>query len=365
MKKIKLSFAIILLGLSLYAQKNIFEENFKSNNNKWALLSNIKKDSATLTIAKNQLIIDGKQQGATVALIDMPNKKIDILKDEEVTITTTVTHLGGNNLKNYGLLIGEKIAEDNFNGYGFTIVDTGYYRIFFSYKGKQTVIKDYTICNALKINNATNKLTIVKKRNQFHFLINDQWVYYFTIYDLNVKNIGVINNSVQKVAFSTIKIESFVKINDKNEQDKINDLTTIVQQSQNQFINAYALKNYDQKKITWLPYMNEDNKNETILFQRGYTDGIYEDTWSYDKITADARLKQYVKYIEKVFGQFEKIEKPNVLGKKTFWLSKNPKFAAGTYILLDEYSLSDNYYIKFAVATDRNITKEEIEKMKD
>ncbi len=365
MKKIILFVSIILVGLSLTAQKNVFEENFKNNKSKWSLSATTTKDSATLSVVKQQLVIDNKQQGVAVSYNTISNKKINITTDEEVTMSVALKHVDGTNLSSYGFLFGEKLPNNIFNGFEFSITDNGYYKLYATDNGKSLKYRGWTLLEGIKKDNAENILTIIKKRNQFHFLINGQWLLNIAETKININSIGVLIAGKQKVAFSAIKIESFTKITDKKEQDKINDLTTIVQQSQNQFINAYALKNSDHKKVTWLPYMNEENKNETIIFQRGYLEAIYEDNWSYEKTVAEARVKQYIKYIEKVFGQFEKIEKPNVLGKKTFWLSKNPKYAVGTYILLDEYSLSDNYYVKFVVATDKNKTKEEIEKMRD
>lgn len=362
MKKVNLSFLIILLGLNLSAQKNIFEETFKNNKNKWALFSSVNKDSATFNVLQGQLVIESKQQGPSSSLTLINNKKININTDEEVTISAALKHISGTNLSAYGILFGEMLPNNKFNGFEFSISDNGYYKLYATKNDKNLKYKGWTPTEAIKKDNAENILTIVKKRNQFHFLINNQWLFYINNDNSIINSIGLVNTGKQKIAYDNIKIESFVKITDKKEQDKINDLTTIVQQSQNEFINAYAGK-YDQfgGLVTWLPYMNEGNKNDNVL----YTPMKYYDNWSYEKTEAETRVKQYTKYIEKVLVQFEKIEKPNVLGKKTFWLSKNPKHIEGTYILLDEFSLSDNYHIKFVVAVDKNITKEEIEKMKD
>lgn len=362
MKKVNLSFLIILLGLNLSAQKNIFEETFKNTKNKWALFSSVNKDSATLNVLQGQLVIESKQKGPSSSLIKISNKKININTDEEVTISVALKHISGTNLSAYGILFGEKLANDKFNGFEFSITDNGYYKLYATKNEKNLKYKGWTPTEAIKKDNAENILTIVKKRNQFHFLINSQWLFYIDNDNSIINSIGVVNTGNQKIAFANIKIESFIKITDKKEQDKINDLTTIVQQSQNLFINAYSGK--ADQLVTWLPYMNEENKNVNILFN-SYPVPVYQDNWSYEKAEAETRVKQYTKYIEKVLGQFEKIEKPNVLGKKTFWLSKNSNYAEGTYILLDEFSISDNYHVKFVVANDKTKTKEEIEKMKD
>jgi hypothetical protein len=364
MKKNILSALLIFTLISVSAQKNIFEETFKNNKNKWILSSKITKDSATLLVAKSELIIDNKQQAESKTLINIPNNKINLLNDEEFTISIDAAHLNGNNRTIYGLLFGETLQDEKFNGYGFFLVDTGYYKINFVYNGKVTTKKDYTASSAIKINNAQNKITVIKKRNILYFLINHQLVHHFTIYDAKISSVGALATNKQKVAFSNLKIESFAKEKDKKEQDKINDLTTIVNQSQNNFINAYELNNNEHIKNTWLPFINEQNKNQNILFS-GYPNCKYEDNWSYDKLMADAKFKEYSKYIEKVLGQFEKIEKPTVLGKKTYWTSKNPKHTLGTYILIDEYDIDKNYFIKLVVCADKEMTKENIEKMKD
>jgi hypothetical protein len=86
---------LIFIANVLKAQKNLFEENFKTNKAKWSLLGKISKDSATVAITNEQLVLDNKQLGFAISLNTITNKKININTDEEVTINASFTHLAG------------------------------------------------------------------------------------------------------------------------------------------------------------------------------------------------------------------------------------------------------------------------------
>lgn len=362
-KKQLLTFCALCLNLLLYGQKNEFVEQFKNNKNKWALNAAVKKDSAIATIEKEQFVVDNKQEKMTLIGIKLPNKKININVDEEVTVSANLTHIGGEVNKAYSLLIGDVVSDSKFSGYVFCIAANGNYTMYISTAAGYSTYVKWTKSNLIKQGNATNTITIVKKRNQFHFLINGQWIFNIANANIPVNGIGMTISGKQKVGLDDIKIESFTKITNKKEQDKINDITTILTQCDSGFAKAANLKSGDYKLVTWLPYINEGNKNETILFGT-YNSGSYEDNWSYPKPEADNRVKQYISMIEKAMGKFEKVERPNVLGKKTYWLNRNPKFSQATYILLDEFEISGTYFLKFVVKNDKDMTKEKIEQMK-
>jgi uncharacterized HAD superfamily protein len=111
-----------------------------------------------------------------------------------------------------------------------------------------------------------------------------------------------------------------------------------------------------------LPFLQESNKNVNVLF--GSYQPYYEDNCSYEKTISEQKAKQYKNYIEKAMLKFEKVERATPLGKETYWLNKNEKYASGVYIMLEEFALSDNYFIKIRVRNDKDMTRERIEKMK-
>ena len=316
-KKQLLTICALCLNILSYGQKNEFIEQFKNNKNKWALNAVVKKDSAVAKIEKEQLVVECKQEKSVPIGIKFPTKKININTDEEVTISANLTHISGENNKAYSLVIGDNLSDSKFTGYVFCIADNGFYTMYtVTAAGVSTYVK-WTRTNLLKQGNATNTLTVVKKRNQFHFLINGQWIFHISNANIPVNGIGMTISGKQKVSIDDIKIESFTKITNKKEQDKINDITTILTQCDSGFAKAANLKSGAYQQVTWLPYINESNKNETILFGT-YNSGSYEDNWSYPKPEYDKRVKQYISIIEKAMVKFEKVERPNVLGKKTY-----------------------------------------------
>ncbi len=343
------------------AQKNLFAENFKNNKAKWALFSDIKEDSATASVVNGALVLDNKQLGFAVALNSITNKKININTDEEVRISASFTHVAGKNLTGFGLLLGEKLPDNKYNGYCFLISDTGYYRLYVTKDSKQSKYVDWTPNKAININNATNILTVVKKRNQFHFLINGQWLFFIKDAKININSIGILATDKQKIIFDNIKIESFTKETDKNDSEKINDLQTILEQNNTWF--EKASKPNVSFPPTWLPFLQAENRNENLLI--GSTKPYYYDNCSHQKPEFDVKEKLYKSYIEKALVKFEKIEKTTVLGKVTYWLSKNATYSDGVYIRLEEFAISDNYFIKIEIKNDPEATKESLEKKRD
>ncbi|MGB3007291.1 MAG: hypothetical protein WBC06_12325 [Chitinophagaceae bacterium] len=352
---------LVLSAVVLQAQKNIFLEDFKTNKAKWSLFSNITKDSATAVVTNGQLVLDNKQLGFAVSLNSITNKKININTDEEVIVNASFTHVAGQKLAGYGMLLGEKLPGDKYNGYCFLIVDTGYYRMYISKDGKQIKYVDWIANKAIKTGNATNVLTMVKKRNQFHFLINGQWLFDIENAKININSIGLVATDKQKIALDNIKIESFAKETDKKEADKINDLLTILEQNNTWFAKASrANVNFP---TTWLPYLQAANQNVNILM--GSAKPYYRDNCSYEKPQFDVNVKLYTGYIEKALVKFEKIEKTTVLGKVTYWINKNEKFAKGVYIKLKEFSISGTYFIEIEIRNEPDVTKERLEEKDD
>lgn len=361
MKKGFMLIGFVFSAIVLQAQKNMFLEDFKTNKAKWSLFSNISKDSATAVVTNGQLVVDNKQLGLAVSLSSITNKKININTDEEVMVSASFTHMAGQKLAGYGMLLGEKLPGDKYNGYCFVIVDTGYYRMYVVKDGKQIKYVDWIANKAIKTGNATNVLTMVKKRNQFHFLINGQWLFNIDNANVNVNSIGLVATDKQKIALDNIKIESVAKETDKKEADKIKDLLTILEENNTWFAkSSRANVNFP---TTWLPYLQATNKNVNLLM--GSSKPYYRDNCSYEKPQFDASVKLYTGYIEKALVKFEKIEKTTVLGKVTYWVSKNEKFAKGVYIKLNEYSISGTYFIDIEIRNEPDVTKEKLEQKKE
>ncbi len=361
MKKGFVMIGLVLMTVVLKAQKNIFLEDFKTNKAKWSLFSNIKMDSATALVTNGQLVLDNKQLGFAVSLNSITNKKININTDEEVIINASFTHVAGQKLAGYGMLLGEKLPGDKYNGYCFLIVDTGYYRMYVAKDGKQIKYVDWIANKAIKTGNATNILTILKKRNQFHFLINGQWLFNIDNANINVNSIGLLATDKQKIALDNIKIESFAKETDKKEADKLNDLLTILEQNNTWFAkSSRANVNFP---TTWLPYLQATNTNVNLLV--GSAKPFYRDNCSYEKPLFDVNVKLNKGYIEKALVRFEKIEKTTVLGKVTYWISKNEKFAKGVYIKLKEFAISGTYFIEIEIRNEPDVTKERLEQKND
>ena len=361
MKKGFVMLSLLFSAIVLQAQKNIFLEDFKTNKAKWSLLGTVSKDSATALVTNGQLVLDNKQLGFAVSLNSITNKKININTDEEVIVNVSFTHLAGQKLAGYGMLLGEKLTGDKYNGYCFLIVDTGYYRMYIAKDGKQIKYVDWMADKVINTTNATNILTIVKKRNQFHFLINGQWLFNIDNANINVNSIGLLATDKQKIALDNIKIESFAKETDKKEADKINDLLTILEQNNTWF--AKASRANVKFPITWLPFLQAANKNVNLLMGSGKP--YYRDNCSYEKPLFDVTVKLYNSYIEKALVKFDKIEKTTVLGKVTYWISKNEKFAKGVYIKLKEFSISDTYFMEIEIRNEPDVTKEKLEEKKD
>ena len=91
----------------------------------------------------------------------------------------------------------------------------------------------------------------------------------------------------------------------------------------------------------------------------------YRDNCSYEKPLFDVNVKLYNSYIEKALVKFDQIEKSTVLGKVTYWISKNEKFAKGVYIKLKEFSISDTYFMEIEIRNEPDVTKEKLEEKKD
>ncbi len=352
---------LLFSAIVLQAQKNIFLEDFKTNKAKWSLLGTINKDSATAIVTNGQLVLDNKQLGFAVSLNSITNKKININTDEEVIVHASFTHLAGQKLAGYGMLLGEKLPGDKYNGYCFLMVDTGYYRMYIAKDGKQIKYVDWTADKAIKTTNATNILTIVKKRNQFHFLINGQWLFNIDNANINVNSIGLLATDKQKIGLDNIKIESFTKETDKKDADKINDLITILEQNNNWF--AKASRTNVNFPTTWLPYLQTANKNVNLLIGSGKP--YYRDNCSYEKPLLDVNVKLYKGYIEKALVKFEKIEKTTVLGKVTYWINKNEKFAKGVYIKVKEFYISDTHFMEIEIRNEPDVTKQQLEEKKE
>jgi hypothetical protein len=295
MKKILILIGFLLAANFIRAQKNLFAEDFKNNKAKWSLFSSIKKDSATAAVTNGALVMDNKQLGFAVILNSIANKKININTDEEVRISASFTHVGGQNLAGYGLLIGEKLPDNKFNGYCFLLADTGYYRMYVAKDGKQLKYVNWTPNKAINTNNGTNVLTVVKKRNQFHFLINGQWLFNIDNANITVNSIGMMATDKQKIAFDNIKVESFAKETDKKDADKINDLLNILEENNTWFTKASKLNvNFP---TTWLPFLQAENKNVNLLI--GSSKPYYNDNCSYEKSVSEIKAKLYTSYIEK------------------------------------------------------------------
>jgi len=361
MKKGFVLIGLVLMTVVLKAQKNIFLEDFKTNKAKWTLFENINKDSATALVTNGQLILDNKQLGLAILLNSISNKKININTDEEVMISGSFTHIAGQKLAGYGMVMGEKLAGNKYNGYCFVIVDTGYYRMYIVKDGKQIKYVDWIANKALKTGNATNVLAIVKKRNQFHFLINGQWLFNINNANVNVNSIGLVATDKQKIAMDNIKIESFTNEADKKGADKLNDLLTILEENNTWYAKS-SRPNVD-FPTTWLPYLQPTNKNVNLL--NGSVKPYYRDNCSYEKPLFDVNVNLYKSLIEKALVKFEKIEKITVLGKVTYWISKNEKFAKGVYIKLNEFSISGTYFIEIEIRNEPDTTKERLEQKKE
>jgi len=224
--------------------KVIWDDDFSTNKNNWAISSN---DNAVLEVRNNRYYFDHKKTsggGSTTKVID-----IDTSKDFE--IESKILKISGIKNNGFGFIFGRK---DTDNQFVFSITSNGSYAIDQYKDGKHTAIKDWTKSTHIKTGNyAYNTLKIKKERGFIKFYVNGRYLTLYTHRPFMGKRLGFIVYNNQKIAIDNFKVKY---INQKNNTTNTN--TTIVANGEN-VLTEYFTDN----KNNW-PVGNTDQKNSQV-----------------------------------------------------------------------------------------------------
>jgi hypothetical protein len=184
MKKKILTILFILNCMLVFGQREIFYDNFKTNQNKWHSVS-----TANVAVSENKLIISWNEAPEVQDDLteEQPSREGSMLnsfefdQNKDFTIETSMTLLSGET--GNGMVWNYK---DSSNYCRFLITDRdGEYLVVQYVDGVDTDIMQWTACPAVNKNFSKNTLKIRKVGEETIFYIND-----VEVNRLNLKNTG-------------------------------------------------------------------------------------------------------------------------------------------------------------------------------
>ena len=181
-----------LVGNFYFRQPNaqvIFEEHFDNNNRGWLQFNNTEAEFA---VTDGGYVLEGKNPGLKVA-----TKPLAVNQQEDFKIECKVTHVSGVSGFAYGLMWGVK--ERSY--YYFAISSDGQFTVTKMIDGAVTRLVPWATPNSINRLEATNKLTIEKKNNELHFLINDTFAAKIEFQPFFGDRVGFIVWNKQRIIF--------------------------------------------------------------------------------------------------------------------------------------------------------------------
>jgi hypothetical protein len=186
-----------LVGNFYFRQPNvqvIFEEHFDNNNRGWLEFSN---NDAEFAVTDGGYVMEGKVVGFRVA-----SKPVAINQQEDFRIEGTVTHASGVNNFGYGLMWGVK----DRSYYYFAITSDGQFTVTKVVDGAASRLIPWATPNSFNRFNGTNKLTIEKKGNEIHFLINDAFAAKVDFQPFFGERLGFVVWNKQRIIFDNLVV---------------------------------------------------------------------------------------------------------------------------------------------------------------
>jgi len=187
---------MILSAAQLFAQKNIFSDNFNDNQNKWGIYNNKK---ASYIIYNGKYIMDIGD-----SLIYDSGIPVNIDTAKNYSISAIAMHTTGSDTYGFGLYFG---ASDIGNYYVFAITANGYYRLCKSTPAAYTCVLNWTASTAIKTGSyVENKLQIIKSGATWKLMINDQLVTTVPSMPFMGNQIGFNTTATQRVEFDDLTV---------------------------------------------------------------------------------------------------------------------------------------------------------------
>jgi hypothetical protein len=172
----------------------IFEEHFDNNSRGWIEFAN---GEAEVGLIDGVYVIEPKSQ-----LFRAATRLVAINPNNDFKIECKAFHVSGVTNFGYGLMWGAKDKNYNY----FAVTADGMFSVGKVLEGVQNRLVPWSIPNSINRSNATNKLTIEKKGNELHFLINDTFAAKTEVLPTFGDRIGVLVWNKQRVAFDDLLI---------------------------------------------------------------------------------------------------------------------------------------------------------------
>jgi len=214
-------FTIIFIFTNSNAHSQILTEQFDYNVRQWPIEDN----EYIKTYIEDGIYVFEHKKDEAGWFIFYP-VKIDTSRD--YTIETILMHIDGRNDYGYGLVWD---MVDDYTYYAFDITDNGYYRISKNIHDNWTNLTEWTFCDKIYTENASNTLLIRKHGDEYYFVINNNIIDMHTLPFLGGSNVGFMVYRNQKIGIDKLdidyvdpelnveKLEEFKALNESNDAD--------------------------------------------------------------------------------------------------------------------------------------------------
>ncbi|HEY6951580.1 MAG TPA: hypothetical protein VI758_04185, partial [Bacteroidota bacterium] len=199
-RQMKIHFTSLLVTQAGAAasEQTVLSDEFSNNSNSWPEGSD---ENHTMSIAGGSLTLEGlNAEKAWMSCIP-----VKINQDNDYSIETTVSKVGGDENTGYGLVWGHA---DGSNTLMFKVTGTGYYQIVKRIGGVDTDLIPWEKTDAVAASNGTNKLTLRKVKDKFEVYVNDQFMKSIAAEPLPGNEVGFVVDRLIKIEAKNITVKA-------------------------------------------------------------------------------------------------------------------------------------------------------------